>query len=151
MFAFFFFFFFQAEDGIRDLIVTGVQTCALPISFAPNRSASSDASSPELYTQSDSACGRPGIGAPSGSPLISLPISWSSGRPARSDRHQATLGSVYVSTPSTVVETSDRPGRPSSRYSSDDPTSPGVEETAPSTTDGPVPKPNHVRTSLPVE
>src|SRR5256886_13768308 len=26
------FFFFQAEDGIRDLTVTGVQTCALPIS-----------------------------------------------------------------------------------------------------------------------
>src|SRR2546430_3863120 len=31
----FFFFFFQAEDGIRDLTVTGVQTCALPISGAP--------------------------------------------------------------------------------------------------------------------
>ena len=29
----FFFFFFQAEDGIRDTSVTGVQTCALPISF----------------------------------------------------------------------------------------------------------------------
>src|SRR5690349_22179176 len=29
---FFFLFFFQAEDGIRDLYVTGVQTCALPIS-----------------------------------------------------------------------------------------------------------------------
>src|SRR5256886_12851566 len=28
---FFYFFFFQAEDGIRDLTVTGVQTCALPI------------------------------------------------------------------------------------------------------------------------
>src|SRR5688572_30905392 len=28
-----FFFFFQAEDGIRDLTVTGVQTCALPIFF----------------------------------------------------------------------------------------------------------------------
>src|SRR5205085_9331928 len=27
------FFFFQAEDGIRDLTVTGVQTCALPISW----------------------------------------------------------------------------------------------------------------------
>src|SRR2546430_7011625 len=27
-----YFFFFQAEDGIRDLTVTGVQTCALPIS-----------------------------------------------------------------------------------------------------------------------
>src|SRR5205085_4714184 len=26
-------FFFQAEDGIRDLTVTGVQTCALPISL----------------------------------------------------------------------------------------------------------------------
>src|SRR5438093_5396340 len=33
---FFFFFFFQAEDGIRDWSVTGVQTCALPIS-APVR------------------------------------------------------------------------------------------------------------------
>ena len=31
-FIFFFFFFFQAEDGIRDIGVTGVQTCALPIS-----------------------------------------------------------------------------------------------------------------------
>src|SRR2546429_3320041 len=28
------FFFFQAEDGIRDVAVTGVQTCALPICFA---------------------------------------------------------------------------------------------------------------------
>ena len=27
------FFFFQAEDGIRDTSVTGVQTCALPICF----------------------------------------------------------------------------------------------------------------------
>src|SRR5204862_1951017 len=29
------FFFFQAEDGIRDLYVTGVQTCALPICLRP--------------------------------------------------------------------------------------------------------------------
>src|SRR2546429_507634 len=29
--VFVFFFFFQAEDGIRDVAVTGVQTCALPI------------------------------------------------------------------------------------------------------------------------
>src|SRR5690606_40854498 len=28
-------FFFQAEDGIRDFHVTGVQTCALPISLTP--------------------------------------------------------------------------------------------------------------------
>src|SRR2546430_3631643 len=34
------FFFFQAEDGIRDLTVTGVQTCALPIwTRAPARAA----------------------------------------------------------------------------------------------------------------
>src|SRR5256885_6475437 len=31
--SFFVFFFFQAEDGIRDYKVTGVQTCALPISI----------------------------------------------------------------------------------------------------------------------
>src|SRR5256886_6328318 len=30
-------FFFQAEDGIRDLTVTGVQTCALPISAREDR------------------------------------------------------------------------------------------------------------------
>src|SRR3989440_8733634 len=34
------FFFFQAEDGIRDLIVNGVQTCALPI-LAPRALAGS--------------------------------------------------------------------------------------------------------------
>src|SRR5690625_6692613 len=39
-------FFFQAEDGIRDGHVTGVQTCALPIS----RAASSAGSSPSEFT-----------------------------------------------------------------------------------------------------
>src|SRR5437667_5715078 len=33
VFVCFFFFFFQAEDGIRDRDVTGVQTCALQISY----------------------------------------------------------------------------------------------------------------------
>src|SRR5207253_7339201 len=33
-----FYFFFQAEDGIRDGHVTGVQTCALPISLSTSRS-----------------------------------------------------------------------------------------------------------------
>src|SRR2546422_5732255 len=40
MLVFFFFFFFQAEDGIRDVAVTGVQTCALPIYRRPTRSIS---------------------------------------------------------------------------------------------------------------
>src|SRR3989449_8083610 len=39
MFCLHLFFFFQAEDGIRDVAVTGVQTCALPISSAPQRGA----------------------------------------------------------------------------------------------------------------
>ena len=34
LFFFFLVFFFQAEDGIRDWSVTGVQTCALPISMS---------------------------------------------------------------------------------------------------------------------
>src|SRR5258707_10433027 len=34
------FFFFQAEDGIRDIGVTGVQTCALPIYFGEQVTAS---------------------------------------------------------------------------------------------------------------
>ena len=37
------FFFFQAEDGIRDSPVTGVQTCALPISVKRDRFASINA------------------------------------------------------------------------------------------------------------
>src|SRR5437773_5046746 len=44
LFFFFFFFFFQAEDGIRDRDVTGVQTCALPI-FASSSTGGSKAGS----------------------------------------------------------------------------------------------------------
>src|SRR5690349_23651989 len=45
--CFFFFFFFQAEDGIRDLYVTGVQTCALPIS--PSGYWANDPCGPPLF------------------------------------------------------------------------------------------------------
>src|SRR2546430_6767905 len=41
-----FFFFFQAEDGIRDLTVTGVQTCALPISLRSTRDRRSRGATP---------------------------------------------------------------------------------------------------------
>src|SRR2546427_8678221 len=40
VFVFSCFFFFQAEDGIRDLTVTGVQTCALPICIVEDLPAS---------------------------------------------------------------------------------------------------------------
>src|SRR2546426_6253052 len=46
----FFFFFFQAEDGIRDYKVTGVQTCALPISDRSGASPGKDPC-PELATR----------------------------------------------------------------------------------------------------
>src|SRR5688572_6472719 len=46
-----FFFFFQAEDGIRDLTVTGVQTCALPI-LAPSRSRAASARVRHLRSRS---------------------------------------------------------------------------------------------------
>src|SRR5437870_7768286 len=45
-----FYFFFQAEAGIRDGHVTGVQTCALPISWlATSPSASQAAASPHRW------------------------------------------------------------------------------------------------------
>src|SRR5690606_40723737 len=49
-------FFFQAEDGIRDFHVTGVQTCALPISFPPIWNSAAvktflSTSSPAMFTQ----------------------------------------------------------------------------------------------------
>src|SRR2546430_4205115 len=43
-------FFFQAEDGIRDLTVTGVQTCALPISLPFHRQRQSAGSSGRFET-----------------------------------------------------------------------------------------------------
>src|SRR5688572_19764937 len=44
--VFFYCFFFQAEDGIRDLTVTGVQTCALPISRESSPPSTRSATSP---------------------------------------------------------------------------------------------------------
>src|SRR2546427_5199343 len=49
----FVFFFFQAEDGIRDLTVTGVQTCALPISRSAERSARAAGPRPGVQSLED--------------------------------------------------------------------------------------------------
>src|SRR5690349_23334894 len=54
-------FFFQAEDGIRDLYVTGVQTCALPISV--RTSVAPSAALPQRRTPNERICG---ISCPSG-------------------------------------------------------------------------------------
>src|SRR5260221_5007744 len=66
------FFFFQAEDGIRDHCVTGVQTCALPIS---------------PLTCRPSGCGR-STASPGPAGRMSPP-----GRPARSEEHTSELQS----------------------------------------------------------
>src|SRR5690349_23454973 len=54
----FFFFFFQAEDGIRDLYVTGVQTCALPISASAHRTTVPALPGSRTSAQSASRVGR---------------------------------------------------------------------------------------------
>src|SRR5918996_4269495 len=51
----FFYFFFQAEDGIRDYKVTGVQTCALPISRPRDES---DAAAERVAVGADDHRGR---------------------------------------------------------------------------------------------
>src|SRR5579859_3339876 len=53
-----FFFFFQAEDGIRDLTVTGVQTCALPIFGGPDSAERSFVHRVEVVPHS---CDRPRV------------------------------------------------------------------------------------------
>src|SRR2546430_8123009 len=76
-----FFFFFQAEDGIRDLTVTGVQTCALPISSLA-RSARSPRRRPDR---------NPGRAA-DGSGGRRLRAGRSAGREARPDEHRRSPG-----------------------------------------------------------
>src|SRR5258708_28632653 len=76
------FFFFQAEDGIRDDLVTGVQTCALPIClfhpptgagaagmrFGPSPSVSASAGGRMEQTTFDPAASAPSVGTPRSSP-----------------------------------------------------------------------------------
>src|SRR5690349_23266443 len=77
---FFFFFFFQAEDGIRDLYVTGVQTCALPI--CGTRWSSPGSSAPRWP---GSRSPSPGRGSSSGTT--------SSSETSRSEEHTSELQS----------------------------------------------------------
>src|SRR5689334_25387461 len=67
-------FFFQAEDGIRDGTVTGVQTCALPI--WRRTTACSTATSPSTCAAYSTACGkRRGGSAAGGGSSVSPPAS----------------------------------------------------------------------------
>src|SRR2546427_1975349 len=74
------FFFFQAEDGIRDLTVTGVQTCALPISWLRDGGSVLSAAKPatEASVLLRSADGAPLLGQQrvGHGRLLSLPGDW---------------------------------------------------------------------------
>src|SRR5438552_9788530 len=87
----FFFFFFQAEDGIRDDLVTGVQTCALPIS-------------PRMKAVLDEISHSPGQSvapqAPKNSPSVAPPTS--APRPAcvlRTQRESTLAAGIVVAGP----------------------------------------------------
>src|SRR5438093_12733393 len=58
------FFFFQAEDGIRDWSVTGVQTCALPICGPGARSAARGLAVPRIHLRARRLAGGGRAGAP---------------------------------------------------------------------------------------
>src|SRR5256885_11972723 len=76
-------FFFQAEDGIRDYKVTGVQTCALPIWPAGGLGL---AHSWALGPRTAPACGRTGAAtgpAPAVAVTVARPLERRAGRPGR--------------------------------------------------------------------
>src|SRR6266850_3540180 len=63
-------FFFQAEDGIRDYKVTGVQTCALPISFSPL------GRRPQSVLNSDSRGALDRISKETGKTKVQIALNW---------------------------------------------------------------------------
>src|SRR2546429_9437705 len=72
------FFFFQAEDGIRDVAVTGVQTCALPISWdSPACDPTAAAAESDTGDDDDEALRDRCIARPSRA--LSVLIAWSAG------------------------------------------------------------------------
>src|SRR5438270_1803028 len=64
------FFFYQAEDGIRDLTLTGVQTCALPIFLVPRKPFVPDT---VHANPARTAYGEPGANARAGYPYRNSP------------------------------------------------------------------------------
>src|SRR5687767_5376685 len=83
-FIYFFFFFFQAEDGIRDKLVTGVQTCALAIGSARRACAGSQVDPRETET-SRGTLDMPRTGAPWRESEISGPRNNSDAQPGGSE------------------------------------------------------------------
>src|SRR3712207_7488999 len=92
-------FFFQAEDGIRDIGVTGVQTCALPISQASRpsensvKATSAGASPKDTRSASESNCRPKGVTAPTSRATAPSAMSRTTDSPTRSEEHTSELQS----------------------------------------------------------
>src|SRR2546430_4742456 len=106
-----FFFFFQAEDGIRDLTVTGVQTCALPIFTRPgSQSAPSIPSEPvppirtNGTTEKESPAVRSGLGLVNGTEAPSSPKLQEPLRPTPSTTDRPVSGIDIAPKPATDGE-----------------------------------------------
>src|SRR2546430_4041781 len=100
------FFFFQAEDGIRDLTVTGVQTCALPISRCrPARRAHGG-------DDERGRGGRAGGAGPEGAPVPRRGVSTVGGAPGRDWGGRLSLGARGGRRPPRAGPRGRRPARP---------------------------------------
>src|SRR2546425_6453987 len=84
------FFFFQAEDGIRDKLVTGVQTCALPICFVCrlSRRASAAGHLIPLLSNRLSLASQPVLRIPRAARALRRPVA------PRSEEHTSELQSL---------------------------------------------------------
>src|SRR5438874_6916123 len=91
-----FFFFFQAEDGIRDLYVTGVQTCALPICTRPPRAAASGAASAAKRPENSHSAGAQSACRRRMGPPRLLPLDFRHAGTMIQDRKSTRLNSSHV-------------------------------------------------------
>src|SRR2546425_9524543 len=91
-FVLFIFFFFQAEDGIRDKLVTGVQTCALPICS----SACATRTRPTTHTRRTSGkpCGSRARSRRRSAPTTESGAASRRSPPRRSEEHTSELQSL---------------------------------------------------------
>src|SRR5690606_40233476 len=90
-----FVFFFQAEDGIRDFHVTGVQTCALPICAPRAAERRGSVPDPRARPVGDGRGGAPGVAARSEERRVGK--EWRArGPPVHEERKQATQFSLTL-------------------------------------------------------
>src|SRR6266545_2472124 len=107
----YFFFFFQAEDGIRDKLVTGVQTCALPIWLARRLTSASKPAPAAFSTQRSPASTRSARRAPR---LGSIAAA-ASGSPNGSPRLRAASLPPPAGTIPSAADASGAPARPAAQ------------------------------------